>query len=89
MVIDFEPAPILERVNYFRNSTESNETTYVEQLPIRMNKEWDIDAKHANHFAHHNRIIEKSHSADFISSHYDERFIFYHDALVARRTSKT
>ena len=27
MVIDFEPEPILERVNYFRNSTESNETT--------------------------------------------------------------
>ena len=26
MVIDFEPKPILERVNYFRNSTEPDET---------------------------------------------------------------
>ena len=42
MVIDFEPAPILERVNYFRNSTESNEQL-CQQLPIRMNNEWDID----------------------------------------------
>ena len=42
MVIDFEPEPILERVNYFRNSTESNEQL-CQQLPIRMNNEWDID----------------------------------------------
>ena len=42
MVIDFEQEPILNRVNHFRNSTESN-TELCRQLPIRMNKEWDID----------------------------------------------
>ena len=82
MVIDFEPAPILERVNYFRNSTESNEQL-CQQLPIRMNNEWDIDGARESLRSEQN--LEK-HIQPILYRPYDERFIFYHDALVARRT---
>lgn len=84
MVIDFEPEPILERVNYFRNSTESNEQL-CQQLPIRMNREWDIDGARESLRSEQN--LEK-HIQPILYRPYDERFIFYHDALVARRTVK-
>ncbi|MDE0323369.1 MAG: N-6 DNA methylase [Candidatus Poribacteria bacterium] len=82
MVIDFEPAPILERVNYFRNSTESNEQL-CQQLPIRMNREWDVDGARESLRSEQN--LER-HIQPILYRPYDERFIFYHDALVARRT---
>ena len=84
MVIDFEPEPILERVNYFRNSTESHEQL-CQQLPIRMNKEWDIDGARESLRSEQN--LEK-HIQPILYRPYDERFIFYHDVLVARRTVK-
>ena len=84
MVIDFEPEPILERVNYFRNSTESNEQL-CQQLPIRMNNEWDIDG--ALDSLRAEQDITK-YIQPILYRPYDERFIFYHDALVARRTIK-
>ena len=84
MVIDFEPEPILERVNYFRNSTESHEQL-CQQLPIRMNREWDIDGARESLRSEQN--LEK-HIQPILYRPYDERFIFYHDALVARRTVK-
>ena len=82
MVIDFESKPILERINYFRNSTESNEQL-CQQLPIRMNREWDIDGARESLRSAQN--LEK-HIQPILYRPYDERFIFYHDALVARRT---
>ena len=84
MVIDFEPEPILERVDYFRNSTESNEQL-CQQLPIRMNREWDIDG--ARELLRSEQNLEK-HIQPILYRPYDDRFIFYHDALVARRTVK-
>ena len=84
MVIDFESEPILERVNYFRNLTESNEQL-CQQLPIRMNKEWDIDGARESLRSEQN--LEK-HIQPILYRPYDERLIFYHDALVARRTIK-
>ena len=80
MVIDFEPEAILERVNHFRNSTESNEKL-CEQLSINMIPEWNI-----------NRARETLRAEQDLTKHiqpilyrpYDERFIFYHDDLVAR-----
>ena len=80
MVIDFEPEPILERVNYFRNSTESNETL-CEQLSVNMIPEWNI-----------NRARETLRAAQNLTKYIqpilyrpcDERFIFYHDDLIAR-----
>ena len=84
MVIDFEPEPILDRVNYFRNSTESNERL-CQQLPIRMNNEWDIDGARESLRAEQNL---EDHTQPILYRPYDERFIFYHDALVARRTTK-
>lgn len=82
MVIDFEQEPILERVNHFRNSTASNEQL-CQQLPIRMNNEWDIDGARESLRSEQN--LEK-HIQPILYRPYDERFIFYHDALVARRT---
>ncbi len=84
MVIDFEPEPILKRVNHFRNSTESNKEL-CRQLPIRMNKEWNIDK--ARETLRSEQDLNK-HIQPFLYRPYDERFIFYHDALVARRTVK-
>lgn len=82
MVIDFEQEPILERVHHFRNSTASNEQL-CQQLPIRMNNEWDIDGARESLRSEQN--LEK-HIQPILYRPYDERFIFYHDALVARRT---
>ncbi len=84
MVIDFDPEPILKRVNHFRNSTESNKEL-CRQLPIRMNKEWNIDK--ARETLRSEQDLNE-HIQPFLYRPYDERFIFYHDALVARRTVK-
>ena len=73
MVIDFEPEPILERVNHFRNSTESNEEL-CQQLPIRMNREWDIDGARESLRSEQNL---KNHIQPILYRPYDERFIFY------------
>lgn len=80
MVIDFEQEPILERVNYFRNSTESHERL-CEQLPINMIAEWNISRARETLRAEQNlnRYIQP-----ILYRLYDERFIFYHDDLVAR-----
>lgn len=80
MVVDFEPEPILERVNYFRNSTESNERL-CEQLPINLITEWNISRARETLNAEQdiNRYIQP-----ILYRLYDERFIFYHDDLVAR-----
>ncbi len=82
MVVDFEKEPILKRVNLFRNSTESNDEL-CRQLPIRMNKEWNIDK--ARETLRSEQDLNE-HIQPFLYRPYDERFIFYHDALVARRT---
>ena len=80
MVIDFEPAPILERVNHFRNSTESDEIL-CEQLRINMIDEWNISK--ARKSLREEQDIEK-HIQPILHFPFDGRFIFYHDDLVAR-----
>ena len=80
MVIDFEPAPILERVNYFRNSTEPDEIL-CEQLPISMIAEWNISK--ARESLRNEQNIEK-YIQPILHFPFDERFIFYYDDLVAR-----
>ena len=80
MVIDFEQEPILERVNYFRNSTESNERL-CEQLPINMIDEWDISM--ARETLRTERDINQ-YIQSILYRLYDKRSIFYHDDLVAR-----
>ncbi len=80
MVVDFEKEPILERVNHFRNSAESNERL-CEQLPINMIAEWNISRARETLRAEQdlNRYIQP-----ILYRLYDEQFIFYHDDLVAR-----
>lgn len=80
MVIDFESKPILERVNHFRNSTEPNEIL-CEQLPISMIAEWNISK--ARELLRNEQNIEK-YIQPILHFPFDERFIFYHDGLVAR-----
>ena len=80
MVIDFEPKPILERVNHFRNSTEPNEIL-CEQLPISMIDEWNISK--ARESLREEQDIEK-YIQPILHFPFDGRFIFYHDDLVAR-----
>ena len=80
MVIDFDTEPILERVNHFRNSTESDEIL-CEQLPINMINEWNISQ--ARESLRNEQDIEK-YIQPILYRPYDERFIFYHDDLVAR-----
>ena len=80
MVVDFEPGPILERVNYFRNSTESNETL-CNLLPINMIAEWNISR--ARDTLRAEQDIYR-HIEPILYRLYDERFIFYHDDIVAR-----
>ena len=80
MVIDFDPEPILERVNHFRNSTETDEIL-CEQLPISMIAEWNISQ--ARESLHNEQNIEK-YIQPILHFPFDERFIFYHDDLVAR-----
>ncbi len=80
MVIDIEQEQILERVNYFRNSTESN-VRLCEQLSINMIAEWNVSRAREtlNTEQNINRYIQP-----ILYRIYDERFIFYHDDLVAR-----
>ena len=85
MVIDFEPEPILIRVNHFRNSIESNKEL-CRQLPIRMNNEWNIDK--ARETLRAEQDINK-HIQPILYRPYDERFIFYHDALVGKENCKS
>ena len=80
MVIDFESKPILERVNHFRNSTEPDEIL-CEQLPISMIAEWNISK--ARESLRNEQHIEK-YIQPILHFPFDERFIFYHDDLVAR-----
>ena len=80
MVIDFESKPILERVNHFRNSTEPDEIL-CEQLPISMIAEWNISK--ARESLRNEQNIEK-YIQPILHFPFDERFIFYHDDLVAR-----
>ena len=80
MVIDFEPKPILERVNHFRNSTEPDEIL-CEQLPISMIDEWNISK--ARESLRKEQDIEK-YIQPILHFPFDKRFIFYHDDLVAR-----
>lgn len=80
MVIDFEPEPILERVNYFCNSKESNEQL-CKQLPINMDNELDINK--ARELIHKEEDLEK-YIQSILHFPFDGRFIFYHDALVER-----
>ena len=80
MVIDFESKPILERVNYFRNSIEPNEIL-CEQLPINMIDEWNISK--ARQSLGKEQDLEK-YIQPILHFPFDERFIFYHDELVAR-----
>lgn len=80
MVIDFESKPILERVNHFRNSTEPDEIL-CQQLPISMIAEWNISQ--ARESLRNEQHIEK-YIQPILHFPFDERFIFYHDDLVAR-----
>ncbi len=84
MVIDFEPKPILERINYFRNSTESNERL-CDLLRINMIAEWDMDR--AREILRAEQNFEK-YIQPILYRPYDKRFIFYHDDLVARSGKK-
>lgn len=84
MVTDFEREPVLQRVNYFRNSTESNEQL-CQQLPIRLSNEWNIDR--ARESLRTEQDIEK-HMQSVLQFPFDRRFIFYHDALVGRSRKK-
>ena len=80
MVIDFESEPILERVNYFRNSTEPDEIL-CKQLSISMIDEWNISK--ARESLRAEQDIEK-YIEPILHFPFDRRFIFYHDDLVAR-----
>ena len=80
MVTDFEPEPILERVNRLRDSTESNEQL-CRQLTINMNNESDINEARESLRKEHD--LEK-HMRPILRFPFDGRFIFYHDALVGR-----
>ena len=80
MVTDFEPEPILKRVNHFRASTESNEQLR-EQLPINMNNEEDINRARESLRTEQNL---KKYIQPILYFPFDRRFIFYHDALVDR-----
>ena len=80
MVTDFEPEPILKRVNYFRDSAESNEQL-CKQLSINKSKNWDIDK--ARKSLRSNQNLEE-YVQRFLRFPFDERFIFYHDDLVDR-----
>lgn len=80
MVTDFEPEPVLERVRYFRDSTESNKQL-CKQLSINESKDWDIDK--ARKSLRGNQNLEKC-IQRFLRFPFDERFIFYHDDLVTR-----
>ena len=80
MVIDFEPEPILERVNRFRDSTESSEQLR-EQLSINMSNEEDISR--ARESLRVEQDLEK-YIQPILHFPFDRRFIFYHDALVER-----
>ena len=80
MVIDFESKPILERVNHFRNSTEPDEIL-CEQLPISLIAEWNISK--ARESLRNEQNIEK-YIQPILHFPFDERFIFFHDDLVAR-----
>ncbi len=80
MVTDFEPEPILKRVNYFRDSAESNKQL-CEQLSINKSKNWDIDK--ARKSLRSNQNLEE-YVQRFLRFPFDERFIFYHDDLVDR-----
>ena len=84
MVTDFETEPILERVRYFRDSTESNERL-CERLPINMNNELDINRARESLQTEQN--LEK-HMRPILHFPFDGRFIFYHDALVGRSRKK-
>ena len=80
MVTDFEPDPILERVNYFRDSVESNEQL-CNHLSINMSNDWDINK--ARETLHSEPNLEK-YIQRFLRFPFDERYIFYHDDLVTR-----
>ena len=80
MVTDFEPDPILERVNYFRDSVESNEQL-CNQLSINMSNDWDINKARVSLRAEQNLT---EYMQRFLRFPFDKRFIFYHDGLVAR-----
>ena len=84
MVTDFEPEPILERVNRLRDSTESNEQL-CRQLTINMNNESDINEARESLRKEHD--LEK-HMRPILRFPFDGRFIFYHDALVGRSRKK-
>ncbi len=81
MVTDFEPESIFERVNRFRDSTESSEQLR-EQLPINMSNEEDISR--ARELLRAEQDLEK-YIQPILHFPFDRRFIFYHDALVERR----
>ena len=80
MVTDFESNPILERVNYLRDSAESNEQL-CNQLSINMSNDWDINNARESLRAEQN--LEK-YIHRFLRFPFDERYIFYHDELVER-----
>ena len=80
MVTDFEPGSILERVNYLRNSTESNEQLR-QQLPINMDNELDINKARESLRAEQNL---EHYIRPILHFPFDRRFIFYHDDLVER-----
>ena len=84
MVTDFEPEPILKRVDHFRNSTASNKQL-CQQLPINMNNELDINK--ARESLRKEQDIEK-HIQPILHFPFDRRFIFYHDALIERSRKK-
>jgi hypothetical protein len=78
MVIDFEPAPLIERAQAFRDSLLPDEAL-CEQLEISLKKGWDI-----------RRARERIKRDDDLEGYvkplcyrpFDTRFIFYHPALV-------
>ncbi len=80
LVTDFETNPILERINYFRDSVESNEEL-CNQLSINMSNDWDINEARESLRAEQN--LEK-YIQRFLRFPFDHRFIFYHDDLIAR-----
>ena len=84
MVTDFEPNPILERINYFRDSVESNEQL-CKKLSINMSNDWDINK--AQESLHAEENLEK-YIQRFLRFPFDERFIFYQDDLIARPRRK-
>ena len=80
VVIDFDEAPLLERVREFRDSQDSDEEL-CRRLGIPLKKGWNIP--NARTLIEAEKELEK-HITPVLYRPFDRRLIFYHDSLVWR-----